>query len=91
MTRLILAVISVSVVCWSPYWVSHILLLAGRPVPRPTFLAANLLLYTNSAVNPLLYGFLSDQFRKGRLKLILGLQASYLFVWLVSFSFACIL
>ena len=66
---MVLSVIMVYIICWLPYWVFQ-LDLAVREQERPTlwrivmFQAFNLMTYANSMLNPLLYNFLSDNFRK---------------------------
>ena len=67
-THLVLTVIAVYVVCWLPYWVFQVIgsLLDETP-PRwaiATFQYFTALTYANSAVNPVLYAFLSENYRK---------------------------
>lgn len=68
-TRMVLSIIMVYIICWLPYWVFQ-LDLAVRVQKPPTlwrivmFQAFNLMTYANSMLNPLLYNFLSDNFRK---------------------------
>ncbi|CAG7837005.1 unnamed protein product [Allacma fusca] len=73
-TKLVLTVITVYFVCWFPFWVTQIGLLY---TPQDTqhsvaklmmFLLAGCLSYSNSAMNPILYAFLSDNFKKSFLK-----------------------
>ncbi|XP_071450262.1 somatostatin receptor type 5-like [Hetaerina americana] len=73
-TRLVLTVIAVYVFCWLPYWVTQITLIFKPPKECQTrlwvtiFLIAGCLSYSNSAVNPVLYAFLSDNFKKSFVK-----------------------
>lgn len=68
-TRLVLTVISVYVMCWLPHWsfqVDLIFRTNGSMVVWKIVLfnALTVLTFTNSMLNPLLYAFLSDNFRK---------------------------
>ncbi|KAA0190275.1 hypothetical protein HAZT_HAZT003692 [Hyalella azteca] len=73
-TKMVLTVITVYVICYVPYWVMQMTLLASDPGQRLTtfkvvcFLFANVLIYINSAINPILYAFLSDNFKKSFMK-----------------------
>ena len=71
-TKMVLTVIAVYVVCWLPYWIfqvdltfrtSHLL-----KWEILLFQVFTLLSYANSMLNPLLYAFLSDNFRKSFIK-----------------------
>lgn len=73
-TRMVLAMISVYVICWLPYWCFQ-----GNLTFRPTgsnlpkwqiymFNVFTVLSFANSMINPVLYAFLSDVFRKSFLK-----------------------
>lgn len=73
-TKLVLTVITVYVLCWVPYWISQLTI-----ITKPThmcssqleliiFLLASCLGYSNSAINPILYAYLSDNFKKSFLK-----------------------
>lgn len=73
-TRMVLAMISVYVICWLPYWCFQ-----GNLTFKPTgaglpnwqiymFNAFTVLSFANSMINPVLYAFLSDVFRKSFLK-----------------------
>jgi len=69
-TKLVLTVVSVYIICWLPHWVTQILVILEPPdSPQSpalvtSILLANCLQYSNSAMNPLLYAGLSDNFRK---------------------------
>ncbi|XP_067613551.1 somatostatin receptor type 2-like [Eurosta solidaginis] len=70
-TRLVLTVITVYIFCWLPYWVSQLALINSNPIENQLsrfeifiFLLLFFLIYVNSAMNPILYAFLSDNFRK---------------------------
>lgn len=73
-TKLVLTVITVYVFCWLPYWVTQVALIYTPPkqcqsnVTITSFLLAGFLSYSNSAMNPILYAFLSDNFKKSFLK-----------------------
>uniref|UniRef100_A0A1B6MBC4 G-protein coupled receptors family 1 profile domain-containing protein n=1 Tax=Graphocephala atropunctata TaxID=36148 RepID=A0A1B6MBC4_9HEMI len=73
-TKLVLTVITVYVVCWLPYWITQIALIYTPPKQCQShfaitiFLLVGILSYSNSAMNPILYAFLSDNFKKSFLK-----------------------
>lgn len=82
-TKLILTVITVYVFCWLPYWIAQLVLIfqssddeEGLSCPKQQgvslfllcHLIANLLSNANSAMNPVLYAFLSDNFKKSFVK-----------------------
>ncbi|XP_014245863.1 somatostatin receptor type 2-like [Cimex lectularius] len=73
-TKLVLTVITVYVLCWLPYWLTQMALIFTPPKQCQTrltvalFLFAGCLSYSNSAMNPILYAFLSDNFKKSFLK-----------------------
>ncbi|XP_012233865.1 somatostatin receptor type 2-like [Linepithema humile] len=73
-TKLVLTVITVYVFCWLPYWVMQVALIYTPPkqcqtnISITSFLLAGFLSYSNSAMNPILYAFLSDNFKKSFLK-----------------------
>ncbi|GAB6020789.1 hypothetical protein CHUAL_003449 [Chamberlinius hualienensis] len=73
-TRLVLTVVTVYVTCWLPYWIMQLNLISSKPkeeqskVLKILFLAVGLLTYFNSAVNPILYALLSENFKKSFLK-----------------------
>lgn len=73
-TKLVLTVITVYILCWLPYWVSQVALITSEPKPCNTrleitlFLLVGCLGYVNSAINPILYAYLSDNFKKSFMK-----------------------
>ena len=74
-TRMVLAMISVYVICWLPYWCYQVNLTFKSPEsPLLTewqiylFSAFTVLSFANSMINPVLYAFLSEIFRKSFLK-----------------------
>lgn len=73
-TKLVLTVITVYVLCWLPYWLMQVALIYTPPkqcqskITITSFLLVGFLSYSNSAMNPILYAFLSDNFKKSFLK-----------------------
>ncbi|XP_058459943.1 somatostatin receptor type 2-like [Malaya genurostris] len=73
-TKLVLTVITVYVLCWLPYWISQVALIHSPPdicksrLEITVFVLVSCLGYSNSAMNPILYAFLSDNFKKSFLK-----------------------
>lgn len=73
-TKLVLTVITVYILCWLPYWVSQVALIWTEPKQCNTrleitlFLLVGCLGYVNSAINPILYAYLSDNFKKSFMK-----------------------
>lgn len=69
-TRMVLAVISVYVICWLPHWLLQVNLTfkPNGTVPAKWKIYAinafTVLTFANSMLNPLLYAFLSENFRK---------------------------
>ncbi|XP_031788172.1 allatostatin-A receptor isoform X1 [Nasonia vitripennis] len=73
-TRLVLVVVGVFAVSWCPIQVILVIKsLDMYPLSSATIalqIASHVLAYTNSCVNPILYAFLSDNFRKAFRKII---------------------
>ena len=74
-TRLVLTVVLVYIVCWSPYWAFQVHLTFVDPDDTrkypwkiDLFQIITVFSYTNSMLNPLLYAFFSDNFRKSFMK-----------------------
>nr|UDW36580.1 allatostatin C receptor 3 [Homarus americanus] len=73
-TKLVLTVITAYVLCWLPYWVLQLILTFSMPKQVQSrvmiifFLISSSLSYINSAINPILYAFLSENFKKSFLK-----------------------
>ncbi|XP_076309164.1 somatostatin receptor type 5-like [Tachypleus tridentatus] len=69
-TYLVLTVITIYVICWLPYWINQVYIALLPPMQSQTNIGVviNLLVgclsYANSAMNPVLYAFLSDNFKK---------------------------
>ena len=67
-TKMVLTVITVYVICWLPYWVFQVALtFATAEVPLwcvQLFQIITVMSYANSTLNPVLYAFLSENFRK---------------------------
>lgn len=76
-TRLVLTVITVYIFCWFPYWITQLALIFSTRKPPSddgvdivvaVHLLVGCLAYSNSAVNPVLYAFLSENFKKSFMK-----------------------
>lgn len=72
-TKLVLTVITVYVLCWLPYWTCQMALITNPEACNTRlgitiFLFVGCLGYSNSAINPILYAYLSDNFKKSFLK-----------------------
>ncbi|XP_004586034.2 somatostatin receptor type 4 [Ochotona princeps] len=63
-TRLVLMVVAVFVLCWMPFYVVQLLNLFVTGLDATVNHVSLILSYANSCANPILYGFLSDNFRR---------------------------
>lgn len=67
-TFLVLAIILVYVICWLPYWTFQIIIavldLYTASFSLPLFKVTTVLTFANSMINPVLYAFLSENFRQ---------------------------
>ncbi|KPP67529.1 somatostatin receptor type 5-like [Scleropages formosus] len=66
-TRMVIIVVAVFVLCWLPFYALNIVnLLVVLPGEfRGLYYFVVVLSYANSCANPILYGFLSDNFKRG--------------------------
>ncbi|XP_023284815.1 somatostatin receptor type 5-like [Seriola lalandi dorsalis] len=66
-TRMVVVVVAVFVLCWLPFYALNIInLLVVLPGDfRGLYFFVVVLSYANSCANPILYGFLSDNFKRG--------------------------
>lgn len=66
-TRMVVVVVAVFVLCWLPFYILNIvnllILLPGEF--RGLYYFVVVLSYANSCANPIIYGFLSDNFKRG--------------------------
>lgn len=68
--HLVIGIICTYTICWLPYWITQLCVsfttLENAPIMGfyPLVLIATCLTYTNSALNPILYAFLSDNFKR---------------------------
>ncbi|XP_045902166.1 somatostatin receptor type 5-like [Micropterus dolomieu] len=73
-TRMVVVVVAVFVLCWLPFYALNIVnLLVVLPGDfRGLYFFVVVLSYANSCANPILYGFLSDNFKRGFRKALCG-------------------
>lgn len=68
-TRLVMTLIAVYIFCWLPYWILQLVLIGEEPrMAHRRFMiicfhVSSFLTYANSAINPVLYTFLSENFK----------------------------
>lgn len=68
--HLVIGIICTYTICWLPYWITQLCVSFNSDGTSPMdgfyecFLIATCLSYTNSALNPILYAFLSDNFKR---------------------------
>ncbi|XP_041740650.1 somatostatin receptor type 1 [Coregonus clupeaformis] len=63
-TRMVLCVVTVFVLCWMPFYIVQLVSVFHHP-PNPMVTQLFVILsYANSGANPILYGFVSDNFRR---------------------------
>ncbi|XP_038611977.1 somatostatin receptor type 1, partial [Tachyglossus aculeatus] len=71
-TVMVVSVVSVFVLCWMPFYVVQLVsVFAGRGDATVSQLAV-ILGYANSCANPILYGFLSEPFKRSFQRLLCG-------------------
>lgn len=75
-TRMVVVVVAVFVLCWLPFYILNIVnLLVVLPGDfRGLYVFVVVLSYANSCANPILYGFLSDNFKRGFRKALCGVS-----------------
>lgn len=73
-TRMVVVVVLVFVGCWLPFFIVNIVNLAvilpEEPAAAGAYFFVVILSYANSCANPVLYGFLSDNFRQSFRKVL---------------------
>ncbi|XP_016097562.1 somatostatin receptor type 1-like [Sinocyclocheilus grahami] len=69
-TRMVLLVVAVFVLCWMPFYIVQLISVFRKP-PDPMVTQLFVILsYANSSANPILYGFVSDNFRRSFQRII---------------------
>lgn len=69
-TRMVLLVVAVFVLCWMPFYIVQLISVFRKP-PDPMVTQLFVILsYANSGANPILYGFVSDNFRRSFQRII---------------------
>ena len=66
--HLVMGIICTYTICWMPYWIAQLAVSLDYNGKIPAFyqffMVGTALSYTNSALNPILYAFLSDNFKR---------------------------
>ncbi|KAJ6655636.1 hypothetical protein lerEdw1_004872 [Lerista edwardsae] len=70
LTLLVMMVVAVFVVCWLPFYVVQLVHLFAEPDDATVSQLAVVLGYANSCANPILYGFLSENFKRSFQRLL---------------------
>lgn len=71
-TIIVFCIIMAFLVCWLPYWCYQAIFLSGLTLTKNIIIGyhiSTVLYICNSALNPILYGFLSQSYRKSMAKL----------------------
>lgn len=71
-TRMVVVIVLVFVICWLPFFTTNIVNLI-HPIPEyntTIYFISVILTYVNSCANPLLYGFLSENFKQSFQKVL---------------------
>lgn len=63
-TRMVLLLVAVFVLCWMPFYVVQLVSVFHRPLDPMVTQLFVILSYANSGANPILYGFVLDNFRR---------------------------
>uniref|UniRef100_A0A670ZJX9 Somatostatin receptor 1 n=3 Tax=Elapidae TaxID=8602 RepID=A0A670ZJX9_PSETE len=69
-TLMVLMVVTVFVICWMPFYVVQLVNLFVEPDDATISQLSVILGYANSCANPILYGFLSDNFKRSFQRLL---------------------
>ncbi|KAM9856949.1 somatostatin-like receptor F_48D10.1 [Aulostomus maculatus] len=73
-TRMVVVIVVVFVLCWLPFFIINIInlvvIIPESSVTAGIYFFAVILSYANSCANPLLYGFLSDNFKQSFRKVL---------------------
>ncbi|XP_078273725.1 somatostatin receptor type 5-like [Rhinoraja longicauda] len=79
-TRMVVIIVAVFVICWFPFYVLNIIniifTLPEEPVYVGLYFSLVVLSYANSCANPVLYGFLSDNFKKSFQKVLCSCKSN---------------
>ncbi|XP_072916718.1 somatostatin receptor type 5-like isoform X1 [Hemitrygon akajei] len=79
-TRMVIIIVVVFVICWLPFYILNIINLIStlpeEPVIVGIYSSLVVLSYANSCANPILYGFLSDNFKKSFQKVLCSCKSN---------------